>query len=36
MSSRLIAHLAHVEIFTPEPDASLAFYKDVLGLEKRM
>src|SRR3954468_4577303 len=34
MSSRLIAHLAHVEVLTPTPDPSLAFYKDVLGLEE--
>jgi catechol 2,3-dioxygenase len=34
MSNRLIAHLAHVEVFTPKPDESLAFYKDVLGLEE--
>ena len=32
MSRRLIAHLAHLEILTPKPDESLAFYKDVLGL----
>jgi catechol 2,3-dioxygenase len=34
MSQRLIAHLAHVEILTPNPEASLSFYKDVLGLEE--
>ncbi len=34
MSHRLIAHLAHVEVLTPDPDASLAFYADVLGLEE--
>src|SRR3954468_20425802 len=34
MSSRLIAHLAHVEVLTPTPDPSLAFYRDVLGLEE--
>jgi catechol 2,3-dioxygenase len=34
MSNRLIAHLAHVEVFTPKPDESLVFYKDVLGLEE--
>jgi catechol 2,3-dioxygenase len=33
MSNRLIAHLAHVEVLTPTPDASLRFYRDVLGLE---
>jgi catechol 2,3-dioxygenase len=32
--NRLIAHLAHAEVFTSKPDASLAFYKDVLGLEE--
>jgi catechol 2,3-dioxygenase len=34
MSNRLIAHLAHVEVLTPDPEASLRFYKDVLGLEE--
>jgi catechol 2,3-dioxygenase len=34
VSHRLIAHLAHVEILTPKPEASLAFYRDVLGLEE--
>lgn len=34
MSHRLIAHLAHVEIFTPKIERSLAFYKDVVGLEE--
>jgi catechol 2,3-dioxygenase len=29
----LIAHLAHVELLTPKPEASLRFYTDVLGLE---
>lgn len=33
MSSRLIAHLAHVEVITPNPADSLRFYRDVLGLE---
>jgi catechol 2,3-dioxygenase len=32
MSNRLIAHLAHVEVLTPKPEESLAFYTDVLGL----
>ena len=32
MSSRLIAHLAHVEVLTPKPEESLPFYTDVLGL----
>ncbi|MFT3863222.1 MAG: VOC family protein [Solirubrobacterales bacterium] len=31
---RLLSQLAHVEIITPDPAASLAFYKDVLGLEE--
>jgi catechol 2,3-dioxygenase len=30
---RPIAHLAHFEVLTPEPEASLGFYRDVLGLE---
>jgi catechol 2,3-dioxygenase len=33
MSNRLIAHLAHVELLTPNPEESLAFFKDVIGLE---
>lgn len=33
MHNRLIAHLAHVEVLTPTPEASLGFYRDVLGLE---
>jgi catechol 2,3-dioxygenase len=27
-----LAHLGHVEIFTPKPDESLRFFRDVLGL----
>jgi catechol 2,3-dioxygenase len=27
-----VAHLGHVELLTPEPDASLRFFTDVLGL----
>lgn len=34
MSNRLIAHLAHVEVLTPKLDDSLAFYRDVIGLEE--
>ena len=34
MQDRLIAHLAHVEVFSPKPEESLAFYTDVLGLER--
>ncbi len=34
MSRRLIAHLAHVEIYTPNPEQSLSFFKNVLGLEE--
>ena len=34
MSHHLIAHLAHAEVLTPQPEQSLAFYKDVLGLEE--
>ncbi|HEX3803907.1 MAG TPA: VOC family protein [Solirubrobacteraceae bacterium] len=33
MGERLLSQLAHVEILTPVPDQSLAFYTDVLGLE---
>ncbi len=29
---RDIAHLGHVEIFTPKPEASLAFFENVLGM----
>jgi catechol 2,3-dioxygenase len=34
MPPRLLSQLAHVEILTPRPDASLDFYVDVLGLEE--
>jgi catechol 2,3-dioxygenase len=34
MSNRLIAHLAHLEVFTPKLDESLRFYTEVLGLEE--
>lgn len=34
MSNATIAHLAHVEVITPDPEASLGFYRDVLGLEE--
>jgi catechol 2,3-dioxygenase len=34
MSNRLIAHLAHIEVLTPKPEESLAFYTQVLGLEE--
>jgi catechol 2,3-dioxygenase len=27
-----VAHLGHVELLTPEPDASLRFFIDVLGM----
>jgi catechol 2,3-dioxygenase len=33
MVERLLSQLAHVEITTPMPEASLAFYTDVLGME---
>jgi catechol 2,3-dioxygenase len=33
ISNRLIAHLAHIEFLTPEPDKSLEFFRDVVGLE---
>ncbi|HZC19344.1 MAG TPA: VOC family protein, partial [Rubrobacteraceae bacterium] len=29
-----IAHLGHAEIFTPKPDESLWFFKEVLGMEE--
>lgn len=29
-----VAHLGHVELLTPRPDESLAFFRDVLGLEE--
>ena len=32
MSRQLIAHLAHVEVLAPNPEESLPFYTDVLGL----
>ena len=31
---RLIAQLAHVEVITPKPEQSAAFFKNVLGLEE--
>jgi catechol 2,3-dioxygenase len=27
-----LAHLAHLEVFTPRPEASLKFFVDVLGM----
>ncbi len=27
-----VAHLGHIELLTPEPDASLRFFVDILGL----
>ena len=29
-----IAHLGHVELFTPEPEKSLWYFADILGMEK--
>ena len=29
-----IAHVGHVELFTPEPDRSLAFFRDLIGLSE--
>ena len=29
-----VAHLGHVELLTPEPDASLRFFVDVLGPDR--
>jgi catechol 2,3-dioxygenase len=34
MPGRFIAHLAHVELITPSLETSVAFYKDVMGLEE--
>jgi catechol 2,3-dioxygenase len=34
MPSRLIAHLAHLEVFTPKLADSVRFYTEVLGLEE--
>jgi catechol 2,3-dioxygenase len=34
MAERLLSQLAHVEILTPAPDASLRFFTEVLGLEE--
>ena len=34
MSERLLSQLAHVEVFSPKPDESVAWYHDVLGLEE--
>ena len=31
--TRLLSQLAHVELITPQPAESLAFFTDVLGLE---
>src|SRR5581483_5969425 len=30
---RDLAHLSHVEVLTPDPDASLGYFRDVLGME---
>src|SRR3954465_13525691 len=30
-----VAHLAHLEIFTPKPEESLRFFVDVLGMTER-
>ena len=34
MAQRLSSQLAHVEVLTPTPQESLAFYTSVLGLEE--
>ncbi|TBL71445.1 catechol 2,3-dioxygenase [Paenibacillus thalictri] len=31
---RDIAHLGHLELLTPKPDESLAFFKDILGMQE--
>lgn len=33
MSGRVLSQLAHIELTTPEPEQSLAFWRDVVGLE---
>jgi catechol 2,3-dioxygenase len=30
---RGLAHLSHVELLTPKPDESLAYFRDLLGME---
>ena len=30
---RDLAHLSHVELFTPKPDESLAYFRELLGME---
>lgn len=34
MPDRLISQLAHLELLTPDPEASLAFFRDIVGLEE--
>ena len=34
MSRRLLSQLAHVELLTPQPEESLRFFREVLGLEE--
>jgi len=34
MVERLIAQLAHVEVITPKPEQSAAFFKNIMGLEE--
>jgi catechol 2,3-dioxygenase len=29
-----VAHLAHVELLTPDPDGSLSFFRDLLGMQE--
>ena len=29
-----VAHIGHVELLSPKPDQSLAFFEDVLGMER--
>ena len=29
-----LAHIGHVELLTPKPEESLAFFRDVLGMEE--
>ena len=34
MSGRLLSHLAHVELISPKPEESVAFFKNVVGMQE--
>jgi catechol 2,3-dioxygenase len=34
MAYRLVSQLSHTELFTPKPEATLAFCQDLLGLQE--